>query len=226
MYLRALWLFISFTNALNNELTLRNKFSRRFISQNSPNLLYFCSSHLNQKPVNWMLRHKKCYNFEQIQSNYSSSLKICSTTPFSSINHLLHKNEFDVLKKDINFSELYPNQSEFRIWLADNEYADHLCSNKSFAPIIEFNRSNCRKGCFSCVKRTAKAYFICVKNSEWKVPFNSYCNTMNISQYDLGSNRFYQSSEQIYVCQGDLKCIENTCLCEPGKKFIDNYYCV
>lgn len=226
MYLRFIWVFVSFINALNSELTLKDLYSRSYISQTSPDFLYYCSSHLNQKPVNWILRHKKCYNFEQIETNYSSSLKICSSTPFSSINHLLHKNEFDVLKKDINFYELYPNHSEFRIWLADNEYADHFCSNKSFAPIIQFNRSSCQMGCFSCVLRTTRAFYACVKNSEWKVPFNSYCNTMNISQYQLGPNLFYQTNNQIYVCQGNLKCIENSCLCEPNKKFINHYHCV
>ncbi|RNA40707.1 hypothetical protein BpHYR1_037125 [Brachionus plicatilis] len=226
MYLRLIWVFISLTNGLNSELTLKDMNSRSFISQNLPDLLYYCSSHLNQKPVNWILRHKKCYNFEQIEANYPSSLKLCSTTPFSSINHLLHKNEFDVLKKEIDFYELYPNQSEFRIWLADNEYADHLCSNKSFAPIVQFNGSSCRTGCLGCALRSEKAFYTCVKNSEWKVPFNSYCNTMNLSQYQLGANLFYQTNEQIYVCQGDLKCIESSCLCEPNKNFINSYHCV
>ncbi|CAF0793310.1 unnamed protein product [Brachionus calyciflorus] len=226
-------ILILFNNALTTSERLNEnfrKYARNLSNRNSSDIdnLYYCSSYSKKNPIDWILRHKKCYNFGHREENYSNSYNTCSKIPYASINHLIHKNEFDVLKKEINFYDLYINLNKmsFKVWLADNEHADHICSNKSYAPIVKYDNYTCRNGCMDCVPRSNKAFYICVKNCDWKVPFNSFCNTMNISDYYIDRNLYYKGSDQIYVCQGDLKCIDYTCLCENKKKFIHRYKCI
>lgn len=102
---------------------------------------------------------------------------------------------------------------EFNVWLNDDNYlTGDECLSKSHAPVVRFNQRECRNGCFECALRNAtRAYFVCVKNCDWKVPYNSFCNTMNRNDLYLYENLYYQRDELIYLCQGQLECIDYAC---------------
>lgn len=110
---------------------------------------------------------------------------------------------------------------EFSIWLDDNLYADFACQSKEQAPFVRFNAQKCLEGCFGCDSRTkAQHYYVCVKGVDYKVPLDSFCNTNNLTQYEIKNNNnlYYQSGEQIYLCQGQLKCVDFACKCPVVNK--------
>lgn len=121
--------------------------------------------------------------------------------------------------------------TSFHIWLNDNFFNryDFECDkSKGYVGIVKFDKHKCRNGCFSCVLKNDRlnlAYFICVKSCEWKVGFDSFCNTQDLSKYFIENNLYYQTDQQAYICQGDLSCIDFSCKCHSKKKLINNYRC-
>lgn len=84
------------------------------------------------------------------------------------------------------------------------------------------------KGCYECAFKVSESRrFVCVKSCEWRVGLNSYCNTMNTNHVTNIPNLYEQSDHQIYVCKGDLVCIDFSCQCPRGKKFVkDRNRCI
>lgn len=231
---------IAYNNNSNNNNN-NNRTHQNFIKQihalnqnlnKDLNDLYFCSSHINHtSPIKWILRNKKCISLVDRELDYSHSFKNCADIPFA-YTRLMHKNEFVSLQNQgIDFFKLYSsldkNRSKISIWLIDTEFTDHSCLNRTFAPIVQFDDFKCKNGCFDCASRKdSSAYFVCVKSCDWKVPFDSYCNTMRVGDFELGSNLYFQDNKQIYVCQGDLKCIDFKCKCELRKRLFNRKKCV
>lgn len=116
---------------------------------------------------------------------------------------------------------------EFHIWLNDDNYlTGDECLTKNHAPVVRFNQRECRNGCYECALRnTTLAYFVCVKNCDWKVPYNSFCNTMNRNDFYLYENLYYQRDELIYLCQGQLECVDYACKCPELKRLRKSHFC-
>ena len=99
---------------------------------------------------------------------------------------------------------------EFSIWLNDNFFNkyDFECDKKrGYVGVAKFDKFKCRNGCLSCVLKNDKlntAYFICVKSCEWKVSYESFCNTQNLSNFFIENNLYYQANQQTYICQGNF----------------------
>lgn len=222
--------FIARSSAINNKTTTITTSTSSYQDD-----FYYCTSHLSRSnqqsnAINWILRNKKCFYSVDKELSFMKSFRYCADIPYAS-SRLMHKNEFQVIKNHINFYDLFyaskNSSTDFSIWLVDNEYADHFCSNKSYAPIVRFNNFTCRDGCFDCASRKdTNAFFVCVKFCGWKVPVNSFCNTMNLNEFKLNANLYLEKDHQIYVCQGDLKCIDYNCQCEHPKKLINKIKCV
>lgn len=157
----------------------------------------------------------------------------------------MHRNEIDTLLSPhrieadrLDLIGLFANLAttsskasgqEFSLWLNANN--DHtVCPNESMAPVFVYNQGKCKKGCYECVSKVFEARpFVCVKSCEWRVGLNSYCNTMNATQVAVPGvpNLFVQSDHQIYVCKGDLQCVDFACQCPRGKRFVkDRSRCI
>ncbi len=99
---------------------------------------------------------------------------------------------------------------EFSIWLNDNYFNkyDFECDKtKGYVALVKFDKLKCRNGCFSCVSKNSKsnmAYFVCVKSCDWKVSYESFCNTQNLSNYFIENNLYFQADQQSYICQGNI----------------------
>lgn len=123
--------------------------------------------------------------------------------------------------RNVNSKNTPQLNEDITIWLDDNHYADFTCNSKDLAPIMRLNNQNCQNGCFECAKRNSTLhYYICVKGVNYKVPLNSYCNTNDLSLYEIKNNNnlYYQANNQIYICQGDLRCVDYVCKCKPNRK--------
>jgi hypothetical protein len=216
----------------NRELFLENLkwLNNRFIDP-----MYFCSSALiksdkssnNSSLFYWILRNKKCMNFSDTKLNFYEALNTCKRNTYYSANsHLIHRKEVEHLQSNrlnqnagLDILQIYGKlngKQEFTLWLEDNLYADFYCQSKDMAPIVRFNSDKCQKGCFECESRNkTRHFYACVKNVDYKVPVNSYCNTNNLSAYEIKNNNnlYFQAGEQVYVCQGELKCVNFVCKC-------------
>jgi hypothetical protein len=214
----------------------------------------FCASPYNKtnhKQHLWVLRNKKCMNFSDSVMPFEEASNLCRDNLYSST-RLLHRNEIEVLIKDyhsnqtlgINFYNLYSKlttpsyyqnkyddvKSTFysttpSIWLFDNNYFYNECGTKDLAPVMTFNSDKCISGCYKCVNRTENHFSVCVKTSDFKVPYYSFCNTMDMKNYYLNDNLYYQTDIQTYVCQGSLKCVDYSCQCPIGTKIQIPYTC-
>ena len=100
---------------------------------------------------------------------------------------------------------------EINIWLNDNfytKYAHECDKHKGYVAIAKFDNHKCKHGCYSCVLKKDKshlAYAVCVKSCEWKVSYDSFCNSENATNFFVENNLYYQANQQSYICQGKNK---------------------
>jgi hypothetical protein len=168
----------------------------------------------------WILRNKKCLNLSDTRHDFFQAFQLCKNQPYS-YNYLISKSEIIRLIENKNnhqigldiyqayfkllIAENYKNKSQDKrdsknqtktvsLWLNDDYLMSHECENRDYAPVIHINEKECEFGCFECVHRNAKPgfYSICSKACNWKVPYHSFCNTMEIDKFKLNKNLYYQ----------------------------------
>ena len=217
--------------------------------------LYFCSSIYkdnskdNVRKQLWILRNKKCLNFSDTRFNFYKAFELCKVQPYS-YNYMVSKSEilFLLNNKDddrigIDIYQAYfklliaekfktknkkqATNTKVTLWLNDDYLMSQECELHDYAPVIHVDDTNCKNGCFECLPRnsTPGFYAICAKNCNWKVPYNSFCNTMNINEYQLNKNLYFQTDHLIYVCQGNLTCKNYNCECKNGQNYYSKNYC-
>ncbi len=211
---------------------LRNKKCFNFSTDSLD--FYQASSVCNKKPYNYArLIHRNQLEF-LIKNRLDSTrgldvFEIYHNLLFKqSKQSLAPKNASNRMNTAVMTTTKTDEKFKFSLWLDDNEFAGFACQSDKYAPIVRFDQFECRNGCYECaLRRQTKAMFACVKFCEWKVPFNSYCNSNQYNQTrQINSNLFLiQNAEQIYVCQGELKCIDYNCKCPVNKKLVDEFYC-
>jgi hypothetical protein len=174
------------------------------------NNYYSSNSHLiHRKEIEYLYSNRR---------NHTVGLDILQI--YSKLNRKQIKRLVKHTIRNTNLKNTNPNE-DITIWLEDNHYADFTCNSKDLAPIVRYNNHKCQNGCFECEKRNSSIhYYICVKGVNYKVPLNSYCNTNDLSQYEIknSNNLYFQASNQIYLCQGDLQCFDYVCKCKNNRK--------
>ena len=167
----------------------------------------------------WILRNKKCLNFSDTRLDFFQAFELCKNQPYS-YNYLISKSEIVRLLQNKNnhqigidiyqayfkllIAENYKNKSQVTrdsknqtktvsLWLNDDYLISQECENNGHAPVIHINEKDCEFGCFECIPRTTPGFYsICSKACNWKVPYQSFCNTMEIDKFKLNKNLYYQ----------------------------------
>jgi hypothetical protein len=224
----------------------------KWLNERAIDDLYFCSSIYNSKNDTnqlWILRNKKCLNLTDTRLNFYQAYELCKSQPYS-YHYLISRREVEQLNLKRNshkfgmdifntyfkllLAENYKNKVKGKIqnakvslWLNDDYFQSQECELSDFAPVVHFDEKDCKNGCFDCVPRnsTPGFYSICAKSCSWKVPYNSFCNTMEINEFQLNKNLYFQRDQLVYVCQGNLTCNDYNCECPKEQNLYSKYYC-
>lgn len=226
--------FCSTSNLTKPEYwVLRNKKCMSF----SSNQLSFSDANqvCNKNPYSYSyLLHKN--ELEYLQKNHlNESIGIDFFNLYSKLFRVYRRRSLNDTQRIIEIRSGLVNDTinrrepiEFSMWLSDVYYNGHECDKvKGYVSSVKFDELKCRNGCLQCVpnNKKTKSYFVCVKLCDWKVSYDSFCNTELISKYYVDENLYFQANEQTYVCQGDLKCINFSCRCPLNKKLKDKFLC-
>ena len=186
------------------------------------------------------------YEIEHLLSNrlnnatgldiYTLYTRLLATTPLvrrkAAMRRKHRRSEFSV---SANMAPVATSRSyQISFWLMGinrDGYAaqstDLECTEKDTAPYVKIDDKECALGCYGCApKKKTRLFFACVKPCEWKVSYNSFCNSMNTeAEFMVDKNLYHQSNDQVYVCQGQMKCIDYGCACAPRKPPRKGLYC-